>query len=562
MEDGFMKQSRVSAFARAARSGVLAAAALGIGASSLLAQATGKIEGRVRDQAGAPIANAQVAIVGSAFSALTNPQGYYFINNVPSGTVAMRAAFIGYRAVRAEGVRVLGGQTITQDFALQASTVQLEDISVQTTQPLVPRDEVTSKQRMDGTFSDQLPVDRLSQVLTLQPGVVADASGNGVSIRGGRRDEAATYVDGVPVDPGNRSSPGGVSGGNTIAIGTNSFEEASVTTGASSAEFGNAQSGIVNIATRTGSTTGYTGNVSWETDEPFGRNMSTGFNRIQAAFGGPLRFVSGLSFFLSGERYAYGGLGSENFPNFMLAGVDTTVAVPGAPGSATSDTSYVDVFNLAVARGRCEQFATTTNAEIADNYGIGCQGTRNPRSPTSNYSLQGKLNYSYGSGSRFSVLYLGSQNQTRGGVTFNSNPTNLFGNRSTNRIYQVNWTQNLSKSAERALALDASISYQQDAFINSPLTPAGELSTRNSFGGFLIAPLDLLFDDESFPVDAALIENFRSNTPGTRRSPYDLENTDQYRASNEFRDSPYGLAGGAERGGPTGVVQQNQENRL
>ena len=561
-----MKPGRVSAFARAARACVLAAAVLGTGASPLLAQATGKIEGRVRDQAGVPIANAQVTIVGSAFSALTNPQGYYFINNVPAGVLAMRAAFIGYRAVRAEGVRVLGGQTITQDFALQASTVQLEDIAVQTTQPLVPRDEVTSKQRIDGSFSDQLPVDRLSQVLTLQPGVVADASGFGISIRGGRRDEAATYVDGVPVDPGNRSSPGGVSGGNTIAIGTNSFEEASVTTGASSAEFGNAQSGIINVATRTGSSTGYAGNVSWESDEPFGKAMGTGFNRVQASFGGPLRIVNGLSFFVSGaldgERYAYGGLDADRYPTFMLAGVDTTVAVPGAPGSATSDTTFVDVYNLAVSRGRCGDFAGSVNPDIAGNYGVACQGTRNARSPTSNYSLQGKLNYSYGSGSRLSLLYLGSQNQTRGGVTFNTNATNLFGNRSTNRIYQVNWTQNLSKSTERALALDASFSYQQDAFLASPLTPQGELGTRNKFGGFLIAPLDLVFDEESFPIDEALIENFRANVPGTRRSPYDLENTDQYRTSNEYRDSPFGLLGGAETGGPTGIVQQNHENRL
>src|SRR5688500_12475888 len=191
LEDVAMDRNFVRAVSLAVRRCAVAAIALGIGGSALAAQSTGKIEGRVRDEAGAPIANAQVTIVGSAFSALTNPQGYYFINNVPSGTVAMRAAFIGYRAVRAEGVRVLGGQTITQDFALQASTVQLEDISVQTTQPLVPRAEVTTKQRIGGDFSDQLPVDRLSQVLTLQPGVVADASGNGVSIRGGRRDEAA-----------------------------------------------------------------------------------------------------------------------------------------------------------------------------------------------------------------------------------------------------------------------------------------------------------------------------------------------------------------------------------
>ena len=50
-----MKHCRVSAFARVARIFALAAVALGVGAGSLLAQgSTGKIEGRVRDQAGAP----------------------------------------------------------------------------------------------------------------------------------------------------------------------------------------------------------------------------------------------------------------------------------------------------------------------------------------------------------------------------------------------------------------------------------------------------------------------------------------------------------------------------
>jgi hypothetical protein len=82
-----MKQSRVSAFGRVARSFALAAVVLALGAGTLLAQATGKIEGRVRDQVGAPIANAQVFVFGTAFNALTNPQGYYFINNVlSSGT--------------------------------------------------------------------------------------------------------------------------------------------------------------------------------------------------------------------------------------------------------------------------------------------------------------------------------------------------------------------------------------------------------------------------------------------------------------------------------------------
>ena len=233
-----MKPSRVSAFGRVARSLALAAVVLALGAGTLLAQATGKIEGRVRDQAGAPIANAQVFIVGTAFNALTNPQGYYFINNVPGGTVSVRAAFIGYKSTQVDGVRVLAGQTITVDVQLEQTAVEIQEITVVSqTQPLVPRDEVTTKQRIDGSVAAELPVDRINDVLALQPGVTVDNAGN-LSIRGGRNNEAATYVDGVPVQAGYRGDAFVGSAGSAINIGTGAFEEASVTTGSSSAVFG------------------------------------------------------------------------------------------------------------------------------------------------------------------------------------------------------------------------------------------------------------------------------------------------------------------------------------
>src|SRR5207244_4502601 len=173
-----------------------------------------------------------------AFNALTNPQGYYFINHVPAGTVAVRAAFIGYKSTQVEGVKVLAGQTITVDVQLEQTAVQIQEITVVTqTQPLVPRDEVASKQRIDGEVTEKLPVDRLANVLALQPGVVAaNASGNpngqtGLSIRGGRTEEAVTYVDGVPVSAGYRGRSNRGSAGTEISIGTNAIEEASVTTG-------------------------------------------------------------------------------------------------------------------------------------------------------------------------------------------------------------------------------------------------------------------------------------------------------------------------------------------
>ncbi len=555
-----MKQSCVSAFARVARFCALVAVALGLGAGSLLAQAsTGKIEGRVRDQNGAPINNAQVSLSGTAFSALSNAQGYYFMNNVPAGTVTVHAAFIGYRAVNVTGVKVLGGQTITTDVTMEATTVVLEAINVVSTQPLVPRDEVTTKQRVDGDFTSKLPVDRIANVLALQPGVVANSAGGGLSIRGGRTDENVTYVDGVPVQAGNRGTA--VSGGNEIGIATNAFEEASVTTGASSAEFGNAQSGVISISTRAGNSQRWAGNLGYESDAMMPASSSLGLTRVQASIGGPL--MRGLTFFVSGglqgQKSPAFGVGANKYPNFVPVGIDTTVKVPSAPNSPTSDTTLVDVLKYAEFRGNCDQFASSANAGIASNYGVSCQGSRTAWQPASDYTLQSKLQYTYGTGSRFSLSALGSQAQNRG-ANF-QNPINTFGTRSWNRAYIMNWTQNLSKSAERALALDVYGSLQRDRSMTSPLTQASELSTRDPFGGFLIKPLKFLFDFQSFPLDSQLIANYRDNTPGSRRSPYDLENTTQYQTNSQYRSNAFGLTGTQESGGPTGGLNMNRENR-
>ncbi len=156
-----MPRNVVGVVRRSARWVVLALVGLVVGAGGLHGQATGKIEGRIRDQVGAPIANAQVFIPGTAFNTLSSSTGYYFFNNIPSGTVDIRAAFIGYKATLATGIKVLAGQTVTQDIQLEANPIGLDTLTVTASRvPLVPRDQVTSKQRIDGDYSQALPIDR------------------------------------------------------------------------------------------------------------------------------------------------------------------------------------------------------------------------------------------------------------------------------------------------------------------------------------------------------------------------------------------------------------------
>jgi hypothetical protein len=554
-----MKHCRVSAFARVARVFAYAAVALGLGAGQLLAQgSTGKIEGRVRDQAGAPIANAQVNVVGTAFNALTNPQGYYFVNNVPAGTIAVRAAFIGYKSTQVEGVRVLAGQTNTVDVQLEQTAVEIQEITViSQTQPLVPRDEVTSRQRLDGEVVRQLPADRINQVLALQPGVVASRSSNQLSIRGGRVDQNATYIDGVPVQAGYRGTSqsnvfqSSLRGGSQVDVSADAFEQAQVTTGATSAEFGNAQAGVVSIETRGGGTK-YTGNFSLENDAITGTN-SLGLTRMSAGFGGPTG-ISGLSFHvagtLQGQRSIATGKDADQLELFAPVGIDTVVKVANVAGSPTADTSLVPIRQFALVTGDCDRFGSSANSGIASNYGIDCDGARLPGTGQSTYQASAKLNYSYGTGSRLSFSALRSQNQGRltGSDIFwatveyprLTNPTNIFGSRNWNNVYTMNWTQNLTKSSERALALETFLSYQQDRSVVAPLTEKGYRTIQDPFAGFMIGGLDFLWDLNTFPIDDDLINNFRTQDPAGRTRPYPNDQLTNYDPALLYRTNAYG----------------------
>ena len=131
-----------------------------------------------------------------------------------------------------------------------------------------------------------------------------------------------------------------------------------------------------------------------------------------------------------------------------------------------------------ISRGNCDEFAgagaaglSATDAEaiqsLRNNYGFDCNGVRMPATARSTYSMTGKLNYTYGTGSRVSLSM--AQSRFHGhafpfiiGYINNLSTGMLRGFNNRNRLATLNWTQNLSKSAERALALDVALSYQQD----------------------------------------------------------------------------------------------------
>ena len=86
-------------------------------APSPAASATGRVEGQVNDGDGRPLANAQVIALGTAFNALTDPQGHYDFPALPAGRITLRASLIAYQPIE-HTVTVRAGGTIKQDFTL------------------------------------------------------------------------------------------------------------------------------------------------------------------------------------------------------------------------------------------------------------------------------------------------------------------------------------------------------------------------------------------------------------------------------------------------------------
>jgi len=220
---------------------------------------TGVIEGRVRDQAGNPVADATVTgIANRAPSAtVTDSQGRYTLANLPPGEYKVRAEATGKSAVVLDGVSVSINTRSRVDITLVAG--QAETVTVTAEAPVVDTKSVTTGGNFKVTnFIDQLPVGRnLASALTLAPGVESGGgtgTGNN-SISGSSGLENSYIVDGVNIT---NTGYGGIGSFNIIygSLGTgvtyDFLEEVQVKTGGIDVEYGQATGGVINTVVKTG----------------------------------------------------------------------------------------------------------------------------------------------------------------------------------------------------------------------------------------------------------------------------------------------------------------------
>ena len=214
-------------------------------AQALFAGTTGKITGKVIDNAdNSPLPGANVRVEGTTLGAAADQGGEFIILNVPPGSYTLKASFIGYSESVIHEVRVSIDVTTRIDFTLSESVLELgQTVEVVARRELIQKDLTATTAIVDDKSIQNLPVTEVNEIITLQAGVVER---DGLHIRGGRAGEVAYWIDGVPVTDS-------YDGSTIVDVNKNLVQELQVISGAFNAEYGQALSGIVNIATKEGS---------------------------------------------------------------------------------------------------------------------------------------------------------------------------------------------------------------------------------------------------------------------------------------------------------------------
>lgn len=267
---------------------------------TLVVAQTGKLRGRVTDkETGDALIGVNVIVEGTQLGAATDASGTYVVIGIPPGVYTVRASYIGYQELSISNIRISPAVTATQDFELQSSAIEVEALAITAERPLVQRNTTNTVRLTTTEDIENLPIRGLQNIVSLNPGIVQQDGE--LYIRGGRSREVAYFIDGATA-----TNP--LSNSQNISVIQEAIEEIQLQAGGYTAEFGGANSGIVNTTLKTGGPQ-FKATLDYRTDdfakpgEEFLGTTSQGYRNVVATAGGPLG--SKFRFFVAGQHNYY-----------------------------------------------------------------------------------------------------------------------------------------------------------------------------------------------------------------------------------------------------------------
>lgn len=237
--------------------------------ASNFAQNTATIVGSVLDKnTQEPLIGASITLDGTNLGAAADAEGRFRIANIPPKTYSVTANYLGFAPQTKFNIVVTTGNDTQLNFELSADTKNLGEVviavnkstrvaSIETPLSIQNLSVEEIRSNPGGNFD-------ISKVVQVLPGIGAGAGGGGerndLLIRGGGPSENVYFLDGVEIPVINHFSTQGAAGGPAGILNVTFLEDATLSTSAFNARYGNALSGVLQFKQRNGNPDHFQGN--------------------------------------------------------------------------------------------------------------------------------------------------------------------------------------------------------------------------------------------------------------------------------------------------------------
>jgi len=252
------------------------------------------LQGQVTDENGEPLIGAEIVIQGTYRGASTDIDGQYQVGQLPLGAHDIQVSMLGYTSILETGVIFPPEGIIERNWQLQSTVLAAgEDVIIIGEKPLLDHDQTASATMLSTSEIGARVAENVVDIIQTSVGVVREK--DEIHIRGGRAEENLYVIDNLS----SRDPITGEAGGTYISA--QAIKSIEVMTGGFSAEYGQAQSGVIKVETKDGGTD-YNGSFQYKRDyltPDYPQNARVDI--VEFTLGGPLPYTrEKLRFFLNG----------------------------------------------------------------------------------------------------------------------------------------------------------------------------------------------------------------------------------------------------------------------
>ena len=247
----------------------------------VIAQNTGTFSGQIIDlKTQYPLEGSSVILEGTNIGVITDANGYFTFENVPTKSYNIQATYLGYESQTLYNVIVKSVGTPSLLFKLNEASEALDEIILSKSSFRTSKETPLSTQSFSAVEIETYPGGNndIAKVAQSLPGISPSIGGfrNDFIIRGGAPNESVYYLDGVEIPNINHFSTQGSAGGPVGMLNVSFIREVTLSSSAFGAEYDNPLSGVLAFEQREGNDQKYSGNVR------------IGASEAGATFNGPL----------------------------------------------------------------------------------------------------------------------------------------------------------------------------------------------------------------------------------------------------------------------------------